>query len=56
MHKTCIVVTHDERLMKFCDKVYHMHDGVLRETNAERERDRNNFGLKIISFRPGKAN
>lgn len=36
MHKTCIVVTHDERLMKFCDKVYHMHDGVLSETNAER--------------------
>lgn len=29
-NKTCIVVTHDERLTKFCDHVYHMEDGVLK--------------------------
>ncbi|PTJ55117.1 ABC transporter ATP-binding protein [Staphylococcus saprophyticus] len=28
-NKTCIVVTHDERLTSYCDKVYHMEDGVL---------------------------
>lgn len=27
--KTCIIVTHDERLTKFCDKVFHMEDGHL---------------------------
>ena len=30
-HKTCIIVTHDERLTKFCDKVFHMEDGCLKE-------------------------
>ncbi|MEK4860550.1 ABC transporter ATP-binding protein [Staphylococcus sp. FSL W8-0774] len=30
-NKTCIIVTHDERLTQFCDKVYHMKDGVLKE-------------------------
>ena len=30
-HKTCIIVTHDERLTKFCDKVFHMEDGRLKE-------------------------
>ncbi|UXR78449.1 MULTISPECIES: ABC transporter ATP-binding protein [unclassified Staphylococcus] len=30
-NKTCIVVTHDERLTSYCDKVYHMEDGVLEE-------------------------
>ena len=30
-NKTCIIVTHDERLTQFCDKVYHMQDGVLKE-------------------------
>lgn len=32
-HKTCIIVTHDERLTKFCDKVFHMEDGRLKENN-----------------------
>ncbi|PHK50119.1 ABC transporter ATP-binding protein [Staphylococcus edaphicus] len=31
-HKTCIVVTHDERLTAYCDKVYHMEDGILTLT------------------------
>ncbi|AMG32344.1 ABC transporter ATP-binding protein [Staphylococcus saprophyticus] len=31
-NKTCIVVTHDERLTSYCDKVYHMEDGVLTHT------------------------
>ncbi|MDO5376008.1 MAG: ABC transporter ATP-binding protein [Staphylococcus rostri] len=30
-NKTCIVVTHDERLTSYCDKVYHMEDGVLKQ-------------------------
>ncbi|PTH93886.1 ABC transporter ATP-binding protein [Staphylococcus xylosus] len=30
-NKTCIVVTHDERLTSYCDKVYHMEDGVLEQ-------------------------
>lgn len=29
-NKACIIVTHDERLTQFCDKVYHMQDGVLQ--------------------------
>ena len=28
--KATIMVTHDERLIKYCDKVYEMRDGVLR--------------------------
>lgn len=31
-NKTCIVVTHDERLTTYCDKVYHMEDGILKMT------------------------
>ncbi|MGX5791624.1 ABC transporter ATP-binding protein [Staphylococcus equorum] len=31
-NKTCIVVTHDERLTEYCDSVYHMEDGVLTLT------------------------
>ncbi|QPA24329.1 ABC transporter ATP-binding protein [Mammaliicoccus fleurettii] len=31
-NKTCIVVTHDERLTTYCDKVYYMEDGVLLAT------------------------
>jgi len=31
-NKTCIVVTHDERLTTYCDKVYHMEDGALNLT------------------------
>ncbi|MGW7832224.1 ABC transporter ATP-binding protein [Staphylococcus xylosus] len=33
-NKTCIVVTHDERLTSYCDKVYHMEDGVLEQAQA----------------------
>lgn len=29
--KATIMVTHDERLLKYCDKVYVMNDGVIRE-------------------------
>jgi len=29
--KATIMVTHDERLIKYCDRVYEMHDGVLKE-------------------------
>jgi putative ABC transport system ATP-binding protein len=28
--KATIMVTHDERLIKYCDKVYEMRDGVLK--------------------------
>lgn len=31
-NKTCIVVTHDERLTEYCDSVYHMEDGILTLT------------------------
>src|SRR5699024_3318921 len=31
-NKTCIVVTHDERLTEYCDSVYHMKDGILKLT------------------------
>lgn len=29
--KATIMVTHDERLIKYCDHVYEMHDGVLKQ-------------------------
>lgn len=29
--KATIMVTHDERLISYCDRVYEMHDGVLKE-------------------------
>ncbi len=28
-NKTCVIVTHDERLTHFCDKTYFMEDRVL---------------------------
>ncbi|SDF60744.1 putative ABC transport system ATP-binding protein [Fontibacillus panacisegetis] len=27
--KAAIMVTHDERMLQYCDKVYHMEDGKL---------------------------
>ena len=36
-NKAAIMVTHDERLLKYCDKVYQMLDGnltLLKETSA----------------------
>ena len=33
-NKTCIVVTHDERLTEYCDSVYHMEDGMLTLTRT----------------------
>lgn len=30
LNKVCIVVTHDERLKAYCDKVYNMQDGILK--------------------------
>ena len=30
-NKATIMVTHDERLLKYCDGVYEMHDGVLKK-------------------------
>lgn len=38
-NKAAIMVTHDERLLKYCDKVYQMSDGnltLLKETSAVR--------------------
>lgn len=38
--RATIMVTHDERLIDYCDAVYRMHDGELsRDTTAERGRD-----------------
>ncbi|QLK85256.1 ABC transporter ATP-binding protein [Staphylococcus sp. 17KM0847] len=34
-HKTCIVVTHDERLTSYCDEVYRMEDGVLTRVEGD---------------------
>lgn len=34
--KATIMVTHDERLTKYCDRVYEMRDGVLRERKQNR--------------------
>lgn len=31
-NKTCIVVTHDERLTSYCDKIYHMEDGIMKRS------------------------
>lgn len=30
-NKATIIVTHDERLLKYCDAVYEMHDGTLKK-------------------------
>lgn len=32
-NKATIMVTHDERMLEYCDKVYEIIDGVLRERN-----------------------
>lgn len=36
--KATIMVTHDERLIGYCDKVYEMHDGQLRERKAHKRK------------------
>ena len=33
--KATIMVTHDERLLKFCDAVYEMHDGVISKRKTK---------------------
>lgn len=33
--KSAIMVTHDERMLKYCDKVYEIIDGVLKEKNND---------------------
>ena len=35
--KATIMVTHDDRLIGYCDKVYEMHDGVLTERKAPKK-------------------
>ncbi|AQS53898.1 Putative hemin import ATP-binding protein HrtA [Jeotgalibaca dankookensis] len=35
--KATIMVTHDERLISYCDRVYIMKDGTLKETNKDQE-------------------
>ncbi len=30
-NKAAVMVTHDERMLEFCDKVYRMEDGVLKQ-------------------------
>lgn len=32
-NKAAIMVTHDERMLEFCDKIYRMEDGVLKQQN-----------------------
>src|SRR5690606_29112167 len=32
--KATVMVTHDERLLKYCDAVFEMRDGVLRKRRA----------------------
>ncbi|NCU38283.1 ABC transporter ATP-binding protein [Candidatus Saccharibacteria bacterium] len=36
--KATIMVTHDERLISYCDKVYEMHDGVLTLRTAHKKK------------------
>ena len=36
--KATIMVTHDERLIGYCDKVYEMHDGQLHERKAHKRK------------------
>lgn len=33
--KATIMVTHDERMLEFCDKVYEIVDGIINERNQE---------------------
>lgn len=37
-NKATIMVTHDERLISYCDKVYEMHDGVLSERKSHKQK------------------
>lgn len=34
--KATIMVTHDERLIRYCDRVYEMHDGVLKQRGQKK--------------------
>lgn len=36
-NKATIIVTHDERLIEYCDRVFEMHDGVLKERKIPRK-------------------
>lgn len=36
-NKAAIMVTHDERMLEYCDKVYRMEDGVLKEDTSFRK-------------------
>lgn len=36
-NKAAIMVTHDERMLKYCDKVYRMEDGKLQQTDSHLE-------------------
>lgn len=36
-NKAAIMVTHDERMLKYCDKVYRMEDGILRPADVQVE-------------------
>lgn len=38
LKKATVMVTHDERLIKYCDKVYQMKDGVLTDITAQRRK------------------
>jgi len=38
-NKTTIVVTHDTRLIDYCDKVYNITDGILKEVGKEAQRE-----------------
>lgn len=33
-NKAAIMVTHDERMLEYCDTVYRMEDGCLRKENT----------------------
>lgn len=38
--KATIIVTHDERLVQFCDKVYHIVDGVLTQDKKQAKKEK----------------
>ncbi len=42
---TTIVVTHDTRLIEYCDKVYVMTDGVLKEENMKKIAEEDPLGI-----------
>ena len=35
-NKAAVMVTHDERMLEFCDKVYRMEDGVLKQKKKKK--------------------